>query len=236
MRFFLPSYFFILFCIQTLFLLKIKSAMQAHQFKVSKTAHYYTLGTLSPKTKRILLVFHGYGQLAQRFIQKFNQLEDCFVIAPEGFARFYWKGTSGDVGASWMTKEDRTTEIDDYSLYLSQLYAHFGLAEHDAELIFCAFSQGGATALRWMARTQPRFDRLLLWGVSVPQDIDYVPLLPYFEAGKTQLLYGDADEYITPKRLESAKQFLEAQRLPFELIFFEGKHIVDRSLLHKLLE
>jgi len=91
---------------------------------VSRTARYFTLGELSQSTKDIWIVLHGHRQLAGDFINIFNELavEGSFIIAPEGLMRLYIKGDYGDVGASWMTKEDRESDINDYVKYLDKLY------------------------------------------------------------------------------------------------------------------
>mgnify|MGYP005635791035 FL=1 len=73
-----------------------------YKISVSKTARYYLLEP--EKIKSVLLVVHGYRQLAESFIKKFEPLlnEGVMVIAPEGLHRFYIEGYTGDVGASWM--------------------------------------------------------------------------------------------------------------------------------------
>ena len=77
-----------------------------HSIKVENTAHYVSLGELNRETKEIWIVCHGYGQLAKFFIRKFKilQKESVYIVAPQGFHKFYLKGFSGRVGASWMTK------------------------------------------------------------------------------------------------------------------------------------
>ena len=57
------------------------------------TAPYHTYGTLSEDTKVIIIAFHGYGQLAKYFIQKFDflNLDNNYVIAPQGLSKFYIK-------------------------------------------------------------------------------------------------------------------------------------------------
>ena len=94
-----------------------------HKLKVSKTAIYHSEGNLKT-AKTIWIVLHGYGMLAEFFIKKFNPIlntETC-VIAPEGLSKFYSKGFYGRVGATWMTKQNREDEIEDYINYLDQLY------------------------------------------------------------------------------------------------------------------
>ena len=84
-----------------------------------KKGRYFTLGNLADG-KHLLIALHGYGYLAKYFINKFKELDlDKYVIlCPEGLSRFYQSGTEGRVGASWMTKEDRQTDIEDYVNYL----------------------------------------------------------------------------------------------------------------------
>ena len=48
--------------------------------------------------------------------------ESRVLVAPEGLSRFYVNATHGLVGASWMTREDRQHEIDDYVGYLDAIY------------------------------------------------------------------------------------------------------------------
>ncbi|MBK6951958.1 MAG: hypothetical protein IPH24_07885 [Crocinitomicaceae bacterium] len=92
-----------------------------HKLVISNTARYFSHG--NPQAKNLVVVLHGYGQLASYFIQKFEFLdpENYYVIAPEGLHRFYLNGTSGRVGASWMTKENREDDITNYLLYLNAL-------------------------------------------------------------------------------------------------------------------
>ena len=62
--------------------------------------------------------------LAGDFIKTFDELASNgdFVIAPEALSRLYVKGDYGNVGANWMTKEDRENEISDYINYLDELF------------------------------------------------------------------------------------------------------------------
>ena len=87
----------------------------------AKTFRYFTHGD-PLKANQIVYVLHGYGQLAEFFIRKFQHLsDDYFIVAPEGMHRFYLSGSSGRVGASWMTKEERETDIQDNLNWLNAL-------------------------------------------------------------------------------------------------------------------
>ncbi|MEN0004839.1 MAG: phospholipase, partial [Bacteroidota bacterium] len=73
-----------------------------HSIPVTRTAHYATQGQVGPHIRYLCIACHGYGQLAARFIRKFDVVDraDTFVIAPEGLSRFYWGGVTGNVVAS----------------------------------------------------------------------------------------------------------------------------------------
>ena len=89
--------------------------MTEHNIKVERTARFYTLGELNEQTKSIWFVVHGYGQLSQYFIKKFNQIVDneTFIVAPEAPARFYLDANYSRVGASWTTRELRDFDKKD---------------------------------------------------------------------------------------------------------------------------
>src|SRR5947199_8460531 len=99
--------------------------MQEHLFSTARSARYFTVG--SPEgAAEVWFVCHGYGQLAARFLERLRPIEAkrrC-IVAPEGLSRFYLTETATErrVGASWMTREDRLHEIDDYVRYLDALY------------------------------------------------------------------------------------------------------------------
>ena len=211
--------------------------IEAHQMQVPRTAHFYTIGKPGKHVKRFWIVCHGYGQLAKFFIRKFDVLSDekTFVLAPEGFSRFYTEGLSGKVGASWMTKEDRLVEIDDYANYLSTLYDKFTpqLAD-DVQIILLGFSQGCATQMRWMMKRFPRYDALMLWAGLVPEDLDYKPHRDYFSRRALHFVYGTNDQFITDERLREHEQLLREQQLDFQAHTFDGEHTIDRRALQKL--
>jgi len=179
--------------------------MEAHKITVPRTAHYYTIGTPSKAIRQLWIVAHGYGQLAKKFIYKFEEFDDgkTLVVAPDALSRFYFKGFSGSPGSSWMTREDRLDEIADYVGYLQTIYDLFVPQLSDSvQINFLGFSQGCATICRWMMAKFPRFDHLVLWAGLLPEDLDYRPHLDYVQAKKPLFVYGVNDEFITPERIE----------------------------------
>lgn len=207
---------------------------QAHSIPVERTAHYYTLGTPGPHIKNFWIVCHGYGQLASRMIQKFSEIDDgeTLIVAPEGLSRFYWQGVTGMVAASWMTKMDRLEEIADYTRFIKGLYEHYtSQLSPDIKITLFGFSQGCATQCRWTMREFPKFDNLVLWAGLLPEDLDYRPYKDYFASKAIYFIYGLEDEYLKPKHITWQEGFALEQKLNYQTITFEGKHVVDRKVL-----
>ncbi|MEZ5038374.1 MAG: hypothetical protein R2828_00715 [Saprospiraceae bacterium] len=211
--------------------------IESHQLKVVRTAHFYSIGTSGPEVKYLLIACHGYGQLAQHFIRKFDVLHraDTLIVAPEGLSRFYWDGLTGKVASSWMTKANRLDEIADYSQYLSTLYQQYKdqLAK-DVHIILLGFSQGAATQVRWAMQDFPAFHTLILWGGMIPEDLDYLPHAAYWANKKIYAVFGTADEYLTPDRLQFHSDLIRQQQLQVEERSFTGGHTIDRDALVSL--
>ena len=214
--------------------------MQTHQIKFPKTAHYATIGTAGKHIKRLWICCHGYGQLVNRFINKFTEVDDdeTFIVAPEGLSRFYFGGSfTGDVAASWMTRGDRLMEIEDYCNWLDAIYdMYVPQMSDDVEITVLGFSQGTATIFRWMHARQRPCHNVISWAGGVPEDISYLHLTDYFQSKRMINVYGLQDQFLTPKRLEFQRELAEGQQLKFEIVTFEGKHVIDRPTLRMVGE
>ena len=197
----------------------------AHSITTPKTARVFTHGTLTEKTKIVWIVTHGYGFLAEYFIKKFEILneEEHFVIVPEALNRFYIKDLSGRVGASWMTTEDRANEINDYILYLENVYETFA-SQTNAKIVGLGFSQGAATLARWAVKTEKRLNRIVFWGGSVPEDvfIDMEKLNKF----SPYLLVGDEDQFISREKADDIMKGLVNAGLTFSHNFYKGGHAI----------
>ena len=206
----------------------------AHKITIARTAHYYTIGEPSAKTERLWMVCHGYGQLAKTFIRRFEALDDgkTLVIAPEGLSKFYWGEFTGKPVASWMTKEHRLDEIEDYCNFFKQLFEKYlpQLSEK-VKITLLGFSQGTATVTRWMMRDFPKIDQLILWAGQLPDDLDFTPHADYFNAMKLVFAYGKSDPFLTEKRMARTRELIERNKLNFVEFPFDGKHVVEREAL-----
>jgi predicted esterase len=215
--------------------------MQEHLIKVERTVRYYTLGELNSKTKSVWFVIHGYGQLAQFFIKKFVQIQDeeTVVIAPEAISRFYLDDKYNRVGASWMTKDLRQSEIDEYVAYLNQVYGKV-LKDSDltdVEVNLLGFSQGCATVCRWLGDGHIKCNRLLLWAGFFSNGISEVIEPKKLHNIKTYYVYGDNDEFLTayPEIAQKFQENMIAEINP-EIISFEGKHTIDEATLKEIVD
>lgn len=202
-----------------------------HRINILKTVRYFTHG--NPETAdNIWIVLHGYSQLPEFFIRKFQQLdpEKNFIIAPEGIHRFYREGTSGRVGASWMTKEARLDDIEDNLNYLNQLANQLLKERSFKNRILLGFSQGGATATRWHYRGNFNANHFVLWASVFPPDVSIENEKYGMLKSNNYFVVGKKDPYFQGK-YEEVERLLSAQRFPIEIKYFEGVHDIDAATI-----
>ena len=202
---------------------------------VSKTVRYHTAGPEPRDAKGVLFALHGYGQLPEYFLRRFAPLAEAgwCVIAPEGMHRFYLDGAHGRVGASWMTKEAREDDIKDYVAYLDALAAHVDTAQHRPILL--GFSQGVATASRWVALGATEFQRLVLWAGTFPPDYPWKMDNERLKHLGIDVALGKDDPYFDDGLLQTTAEVLNANGVTFTPHSFEGGHAIDAQLLLRLL-
>ena len=194
--------------------------------EVKKTARIHLLGNdLNPSV--IWFVLHGYGHLSTYFIKKFEclNLEKTLIVAPEGLHRFYLSGQSGRVGASWMTKEERLEDIKDYVNYLDDLDENIMKRIHsNPKKVVLGFSQGAATASRWIAKGKVTPDIFVLWASVFPPDMDFESDRIKFNSPRTILVQGNEDEYYTTDHFETHQKELNTYNIHYQTIKYKGKH------------
>ena len=196
----------------------------------SKTFRYFTFGN-PDDAKYILYVLHGYGQLAEHFIRKFHQLPgNYYIVAPEAMHHFYLNGSSGRVGASWMTKEDRINNIADNNEYLNNLVDFLHTENEFSELLILGFSQGGATAARWNAQRKD-IDQLILWASVFPPDLEESS---FSNSKNGTFVIGKHDEFYDAAA--QANEISKYRSLHFEIVEYDGKHDIDADTLKNLLD
>ncbi len=208
--------------------------MEHHTLTVSRTAHYYILGTLGGHVRQLWLVCHGYSQMAAEFLEQLRPIDDGsrLIVAPEGLNYFYKKGFDGPVGANWMTRYQREAAIADNSAYLEALlHRYLAALSPDVRVVLFGFSQGVATLCRWITRYHPPFHDLILWAGLPPEDIDYREHLDYFAERNLYFYFSPTDPFITPERREQVACIEARDGLFFHKKTYLGAHDIPEPAL-----
>lgn len=219
-------------------------APHTHHLRVQRTARYYTLGGESTERRTIWFVLHGYGQLAGEFVRYFGDIAnpESLIVAPEALNRFYTVSVEKipardrPVGATWMTREDRASDIADYVEYLDVLYDDVvgSSMGDDVGINVIGFSQGAATATRWITHTNRRLDRLILWGGLLPPETEVMPGKA-LRRSRLTFVAGDRDQYVTVAALSGERARLDTAGMPYDVIQYSGGHAINRSVFPQLL-
>lgn len=195
---------------------------------------YEVIGELNDRTEQLWFVCHGHGQLAKYFIKKFEALNDgkTAIVAPEGLFRYYLQGFTGRVGATWMTKEDRLSDIDNYLRYLlAVMNAVKNALSQKIKTTLFGFSQGAATISRFATQTDVLFDQLVLWAGIFPPDLPPLDSRRRLADKKVYLVYGLQDPYLTDARIKEQESIAEQIKVTPERITFEGEHELYENIL-----
>jgi predicted esterase len=217
--------------------------MKEKEVSFSYKARYFKLGEITASTKQVWFVLHGYGQLARYFLKKFNVLEQygICVIAPEGLSRFYHEQPEAGgrknnrVGATWMTRENRLMDIENYLRFLDTVYRQE--VNHDTiPITVLGFSQGAATASRWVSNGNIEFNRLVLWAGIFPADMDFDAGSLILETKQVWMIYGKKDPFLSDDRFNEMNALAEKLNTKVKEIVFDGEHDIDEQTLLKLLK
>ncbi|HUP89172.1 MAG TPA: hypothetical protein VM100_07480 [Longimicrobiales bacterium] len=211
--------------------------MREDHVDITRQARVWTIGD-PQNASECWIVCHGYGQLAREFITDFEKIaapHRC-IIAPEGLHRFYIDqppapANTRRVAATWMTREDRKTDIEDYVAYLDRAYDKYVVS--GAKVRVLGFSQGAATVLRWAVLGGQRIDQLILWAGEVPPDL---PPLNKPDQHVPHLLYvrGTRDQYLSDDVLQQHLRKLKSWGC--QLVEFDGGHRLDDHTLAQIAD
>jgi predicted esterase len=214
--------------------------VKEHHLEVVRTARYWSIGPAG-RPDEVWFVLHGYRQLARRFLRRFEPIDDGsrLIVAAEALSRFYVSGEAGRhgsasvVGATWMTREDREHEIADYVRYLDRLAASVleSFAERPTRIVVLGFSQGVATATRWVVRGAMRPDRLLLWGDFTPPDLDLARAREALTGVEVVTVRGSEDPALSSRLAEEEAVRLAEAGLRVRPVRYEGGHDIDAETL-----
>jgi predicted esterase len=209
--------------------------ISAHSLQTIRTARYFTIGELSDETVYTWIVLHGYAQLAEDFIQAFEGLTSPshFIVAPEGLNRFYAKGFGGKSAANWMTSEDRLNEIQDYIHYLDNVYTQLNLGSSKSKIIVLGFSQGVATASRWIHATRYHIGHFVVYAGEIATELQS-PLSDKLKNLPVIYVTGTKDKLIASDKQQQVYELMEM--LKATIITFDGGHEVLPEVVKRIEE
>jgi predicted esterase len=212
-----------------------------HRLIVPRTARYCTVGGVDANgaVSELWIALHGYGQLARDVLEGIRPLAmpGRLLAAPEALSRFYveapGRGGHGEalVGGSWMTREDRDSEIADQIRYLDLVLDELRHRAPSAAVTLLGFSQGVATAWRWAALGQATLARIVLWGTVPPEEVDPARIRGRHPEARIHLVGGARDTYAPPAAMARAAERLRAAGLAVEEHRFDGGHRFDDATL-----
>lgn len=204
----------------------------------------YTVGHAGPAVQELWVACHGYGQLAEPFARALEPLEDParLVLVPEGLSRFYLDepakrhGPETPVGASWMTREDRESEIADYVDYLDIVIGTVRreLGDRTLRIVALGFSQGVATVSRWAALGRNRADRLVFWGGAPANDLPADRGKDLYKGAALTIVAGRRDDLVPLAAVEREHKALGERGLSATLVLFDGGHALNSETLRQL--
>lgn len=200
-------------------------------FKITNT--YSTLNKLTEKTKNVWFVCHGIGYLSRYFIRFFDELnpDENYIIAPQASSKYYQGKNFRRVGASWLTKENTSKEIENVLNNLDSVFENENIP-HDKNLIVLGFSQGVSISTRWVASRKLNCNKLVIFSGGIPNELtkeDFV----FLKENKTKVYHivGTNDEYLNGEREQGELKKLDILFDHAIIKRFEGTHELKKEIL-----
>jgi predicted esterase len=167
---------------------------------------------------------HGYAESAEIELERLRAMTPdrrWLLVSVQALNRFY-RGSSEQVVAGWMTRQDREIAIADNIAYLhAAIEAAAGEWRASSTLVYSGFSQGVAMALRAAMRSPRPVTALLLSGESIPPEFgkDDLGRLPPLLVAR-----GARDTWYTAAKYESDLVRLREAGVDITTLEFDGAH------------
>ena len=191
---------------------------------IATTTHGRVLVRRAPArpARGVIVGFHGYSETAAIQLPRLEQIpgtDHWTLVAVQALHRFY-RGRTQEVGASWMTREDREIAIADNLAYVGA--ALDVVADDAAKGVVCAgFSQGVAMAFRAALLAGRPAAAVVAVGGDVPPDLladQGLTFPPVF------LARGTADEWYTAAKFAPDVAALKARGVALTPFVYEAPH------------
>lgn len=205
------------------------------EISYKSTNTYSTLNKFNDNTEYVWFVCHGMGYLSRYFLKYFKELDPKknYIIAPQAQSKYYIPPKFKHVGASWLTRENTKAETQNVLSYFDAIF-EAEPALITKKLIVLGYSQGVSVAMRYLAMQQLQCEHLILHSGGIP--IELKPSDFNYFNGKTTLIYGNKDEYLTEDRItEQTKIAKGLFGEKVRIIEFKGKHEVNVEFINGLV-
>ncbi len=170
----------------------------------------------------LLVGFHGYGEDAEAHLAALAEIPaagEWVLVAVQALHPFY-RSSTGEVVASWMTRLDRelaiADNVHDVGAVVAEVQERVGL---ERPLVYEGFSQGVAMAYR-AAAAATACDGVCVLAGDLPPELAEAELhLPPVLIGG-----GKEDARFSPSVLERDAALLEARGVRVATCLFDGAH------------
>jgi len=170
----------------------------------------------------MILGFHGYGETAEdelRRLQTIPGIDHWAVVSIQGLHQFYRRSTD-EVVASWMTRQSRELAIADNIVYVQNVVNTLS-QDSPSTLVVSGFSQGVAMAFRAAAGLNQPVTAVIACGGDIPPELEPNALsrIPTVLIGR-----GVRDEWYTSEKQTADEERLRAAGVAVQSVVVNGSH------------
>ncbi len=206
---------------------------------IELTAYYAVLPPeprIDSRPPKLLLLLHGWGQRADRFIQDFIPLcaRNVLVVAAQAPHQFYLDMLQTKVGFNWLTRYEKENSIRDVNGYLDRLLVELQASEpYDPSSVFVlGFSQGSSVAYRFALSGALRPAGLISCCSDLPGDA--AQSLPTAHPFPVLLAHGKDDPLVPEGTPEAVERILTKNSFPCEPFSYPCGHEITPELVERI--
>ncbi len=169
----------------------------------------------------------GTAETQMERLQSIAGSANCLLISIEGLHRFY-RRSSDEVVASWMTRQNRELAIADNISYVARVIESV-LAEQNAKppLLFAGFSQGASMAFRAAVTSTILPVAVVAVGGDVPPEIQPAAMQ---RLSGSMLCRGASDAYYSNEKLRDNEARLTGAGVNTRVLEYDGGHVWPHEL------
>ena len=185
---------------------------------------YLVVPTVGTDPAPMLVGFHGYAESADTQLPRLRAIESSehwLVVSIQGLHRFYQRRTE-EVVASWMTRQDRESAINDNLAYVSSVLDAVSAAwPTEPSIVYAGFSQGVAMAFRAAVNSNAQRIAVIAVGGDIPPEIESGALA---RLSSTLICRGSSEEWYTADKLAQDARRLRESGVDVTALELPGGH------------